>query len=153
MQNLCLPSISDYTESGGHAVSTESGARAVSTVLIEMKWLKMIVLMKEVTVPLLLQSSNAVPECYDLARYAGTTIYLSDADKYELLANPFRLGADYKFQKSATERALSFQYRCKSLVSIVSEKTVQLRCTVASLHGCMVVGFTIDVHHAYAVVE
>ena len=61
------------------------------------------------------QCIDSVPECYDLARYTGTAIYLSDADKYELLANPFRPGADYKFQKSATERALSFQYRCNQL--------------------------------------
>ena len=31
--------------------------------------------------------------------------------KYELLANPFQPGVDYKFPKSTTGRALSFQYR------------------------------------------
>ena len=50
---------------------------------------------------------DSVPECHDLARYAGSAICLSDAEKYELLANSFRPGADYKFPKSATGRALS----------------------------------------------
>ena len=35
---------------------------------------------------------------------------LSDAEKYELLTNPFQPGADYKFPKSSAGRAaLSFQ--------------------------------------------
>ena len=51
----------------------------------------------------------SVRECHDLARYADSTIHLSDADKYQLLSNPFHPGADYKFPKSATGR--TFQRR------------------------------------------
>ena len=61
------------------------------------------------------QPRAASADSHDLARYAGSGICLSDAKKYELLANPFRPRADYKFPRSATGRALSFQYRWMQL--------------------------------------
>ena len=53
---------------------------------------------------------ESISQGNDLARCIGGNIQLSDAEKYELLANPFRPAADYKFPKSTTEWALSFQH-------------------------------------------
>lgn len=50
------------------------------------------------------------PSSHDLARYTGNRISLSDAERYELLVNPFRSSDHYKFPKSTSGRALSFQH-------------------------------------------
>ena len=59
--------------------------------------------------------TDSVQNSHDLARYVGRPMCLSDAEKYGLLTNPFRPGADYKFPKSTTGRALSFQHRWMQL--------------------------------------
>ena len=85
---------------------TESGAQATSTGQDEDDNLEE----SECTPPSPKQSCiDSVPESHDLARCVGSTTCLSNAEKYELLANPFRPGADYRFPKNTTGRALSFQ--------------------------------------------
>lgn len=59
--------------------------------------------------------TDSVPNSHDLARYIGRPMCLLVAEKYELLTNPFRPVADYKFPKSTTGRALSFQHRWMQL--------------------------------------
>ena len=101
VEDLPLPSTSD---SGAFAVSTGRDEQVEDDSLDE----------SDCTPPSPKQPCiDSVPECHDLVRYAGSAIHLSDADKYELLANPFRPGVDYKFPKSATGR--SFQYRWMQL--------------------------------------
>ena len=46
------------------------------------------------------------PSSRDLARYAGNRITLSDAERYELLVNPFRPSGHYKFPKSTLKLLL-----------------------------------------------
>ena len=59
--------------------------------------------------------TETAPNSHDLARCIGSAMCLSDAEKYELLANPFRPDANYRFPKSTTGRALSFQHRWMQL--------------------------------------
>ena len=95
VQDLPLASTSDSTESGGHAVSTESGAHAVSTDRDEVVENDSLDEKSDCAPPSPKQPCiDSVPECHDLARYTGSAICLSEAGKYELLANPFRPGAD-----------------------------------------------------------
>ena len=59
--------------------------------------------------------TETAPNSHDLARCIGSAMCLSDAEKYELLANHFRPDANYRFPKSTTGRALSFLHRWMQL--------------------------------------
>ena len=50
-----------------------------------------------------------VMNCRDVADYVGSTISVSDSDKYQLRVNHFKPTSDFKFPKSANGR--SFQFR------------------------------------------
>ena len=52
---------------------------------------------------------DSAPECRDVARYVQSSVHISDAEKYQLLTDPFKPGANYKFPKRDNGRA--FQYR------------------------------------------
>ena len=52
---------------------------------------------------------DSAPECRDVARYVQNSVHISDAEKYQLLTDPFKSGANYKFPKRDNGRA--FQYR------------------------------------------
>ena len=51
---------------------------------------------------------DSAPEYRDVARYVQSSLPISDAEKYQLLTDPFKPGANYKFPKRDNGRA--FQY-------------------------------------------
>ena len=42
---------------------------------------------------------DSAPECRDVARYVQSSVHISDAEKYQLLTDPLKPGANYKFPK------------------------------------------------------